>query len=85
MRVLLCDFHSLIDTNHLCGRRRFSLKSLRETFYSPLLLVHLGSLWGSQVLEVFLGDRVPCFTALRARVFTECLHTYALDVFWKVL
>ena len=53
MRVLLCDFHSLIDTNHLCGRRRFSLKSLRETLYSPLLLVHLGSLWGSQVLEVF--------------------------------
>ena len=31
--------------------------------------------------DVFLGDRVPCFTALRVRVFIECLHAYALNVF----
>ena len=24
---------------------------------------------------------VPCFTALRGRVFTECWHAYVLDVF----
>ena len=29
----------------------------------------------------FLGERVPYFTALRVRVFTECLHAYTLDVF----
>ena len=33
--------------------------------------------------EFLRGDRVPCFTALRWRVFTECLHAYALDVFWE--
>ena len=26
-------------------------------------------------------ERVPCFTALRVRVSTECCHTYASDVF----
>ena len=31
--------------------------------------------------EVLRVDRVPCFTALRRRVFPECLHAYALDVF----
>ena len=41
-------------------------------------MVHLGLLWDWQVLRV---DRVPCFTALRRRVFPECLHAYALDVF----
>ena len=33
--------------------------------------------------EVLKGDRVPCFTALRVRVFAECLHAYAFDVFLK--
>ena len=31
--------------------------------------------------DVNLGDRVPCFTALRVKVFIECLHAYALNVF----
>jgi len=31
--------------------------------------------------DVLLGERVPCFTALRVRVFTECLHAYAFNVF----
>ena len=29
---------------------------------------------------VLLGEWVPCFTALRVRVATECWHAYASDV-----
>ena len=28
----------------------------------------------------FLNEWVPCFTALRVRVSSECLHAYASDV-----
>ena len=32
--------------------------------------------------SVLLVERVPCFTALRVRVFAEYWHAYALEVFF---
>ena len=31
-------------------------------------------------IGAFLNEWVPCFTALRIRVSSECLHAYASDV-----
>ena len=50
--------------------------------WSPLLFGRSGFVVGLANSSEFLrGDRVPCFTALKWRVFSECLHAYAWDVF----